>query len=242
MRVLLVDDHTLFREGIALLLRPLVQPLETWEAGSCEEAVAVIEQRGAADLVLIDLGLPGASGLEGVQRLRAAHPEMPVVVMSSADDKDTVLAALDAGAMGFIPKSSTSAVMIGALKLILAKGIYLPPSVFLAARNAAPAAAPATAPAVAVTPMLASMPAAPDTASGAAARRPADLGLTQRQAEVLHLLLQGKPAKLIGRELDLSLSTVKAHTSAVLRALNVTTRTQAIIAAGRMGLRFEDAA
>lgn len=242
MRVLLVDDHTLFREGIALLLRPLVQPLETWEAGSCEEAVAVIEQRGAADLVLIDLGLPGASGLEGVQRLRAAHPEMPVVVMSSADDKDTVLAALDAGAMGFIPKSSTSAVMIGALKLILAKGIYLPPSVFLAARNAAPAAAPATAPAVAVTPMLASMPAAPDAASGAAARRPADLGLTQRQAEVLHLLLQGKPAKLIGRELDLSLSTVKAHTSAVLRALNVTTRTQAIIAAGRMGLRFEDAA
>jgi DNA-binding NarL/FixJ family response regulator len=234
MRVLLVDDHTLFREGIALLLRPLVQPLETWEAGSCEEAVAVIEQRGAADLVLIDLGLPGASGLEGVRRLRESHPEMPVVVMSSADDKDTVLAALDAGAMGFIPKSSTSAVMIGALKLILAKGIYLPPSVFLAARSPAPPAAPA------VTPLPPTAPVAPE--QSAPAVRPADLGLTQRQAEVLHLLLQGKPAKLIGRELDLSLSTVKAHTSAVLRALNVTTRTQAIIAAGRIGLRFDDGA
>ena len=243
MRVLLVDDHTLFREGIALLLRPLVQPLETWEAGSCEEAVAVIEERGAADLVLIDLGLPGASGLEGVQRLREAHPEMPVVVMSSADDKDTVLAALDAGAMGFIPKSSTSAVMIGALKLILAKGIYLPPSVFLAARNPAPAAAPSVSPSAAVTPMRAAAPASgPESPSSAAARRPADLGLTPRQAEVLHLLLQGKPAKLIGRELDLSLSTVKAHTSAVLRALNVTTRTQAIVAAGRIGLRFDDGA
>lgn len=244
MRVLLVDDHTLFREGIALLLRPLVQPLETWEAGSCEEAVAVIEQRGAADLVLIDLGLPGASGLEGVQRLREAHPAMPVVVMSSADDKDTVLAALDAGAMGFIPKSSTSAVMIGALKLILAKGIYLPPSVFLAARNPAPAAAPAMTPAVAaaLVPAPAGAPGAAGLAAGALVRRPADLGLTQRQAEVLHLLLQGKPAKLIGRELDLSLSTVKAHTSAVLRALNVTTRTQAIVAAGRIGLRFEGAA
>ncbi|MGM9483256.1 response regulator [Roseateles sp. NT4] len=241
MRVLLVDDHTLFREGIALLLRPLVQPLETWEAGSCEEAVAVIEARGAADLVLIDLGLPGASGLEGVRQLREAHPEMPVVVMSSADDKDTVLAALDAGAMGFIPKSSTSAVMIGALKLILAKGIYLPPSVFLAARNPAPATPPAAmTPSAAVTPMLATAPAGADAAAGSPPRRPADLGLTSRQAEVLHLLLQGKPAKLIGRELDLSLSTVKAHTSAVLRALNVTTRTQAIVAAGRIGLRFDD--
>lgn len=242
MRVLLVDDHTLFREGIALLLRPLVQPLETWEAGSCEEAVAVIEQRGAADLVLIDLGLPGASGLEGVRRLRESHPEMPVVVMSSADDKDTVLAALDAGAMGFIPKSSTSAVMIGALKLILAKGIYLPPSVFLAARNPGPVATPAAAASAPLTPSSPAPSIAPEVAAGPAALRPADLGLTLRQAEVLHLLLQGKPAKLIGRELDLSLSTVKAHTSAVLRALNVTTRTQAVVAAGRIGLRFDDAA
>lgn len=242
MRVLLVDDHTLFREGIALLLRPLVQPLETWEAGSCEEAVDVIEQRGAADLVLIDLGLPGASGLEGVRQLREAHPEMPVVVMSSADDKDTVLAALDAGAMGFIPKSSTSAVMIGALKLILAKGIYLPPSVFLATRHLAPAPASSVAAASAPVAVAPVPPAGLAAASEAPAVRPTDLGLTQRQAEVLHLLLQGKPAKLIGRELDLSLSTVKAHTSAVLRALNVTTRTQAVVAAGRIGLRFEPVA
>jgi len=227
MNVLLVDDHTLFREGIALLLRPLVEPLETWEAGSCEEAFALIEQRGAADLVLIDLGLPGASGLVGVQRLRELHPQMPVVVMSSADDKDTVLAALDAGAMGFIPKSSTSAVMIGALQLILAKGIYLPPSVFLAARQPVPA-------------LAAAVPAARiDAPSAPAARNPAELGLTSRQIEVLHLLLQGQSTKLIGRALDLSLSTVKAHTSAVLRALNVTTRTQAVVAAGRMGLRFD---
>ena len=235
MKVLLVDDHTLFREGIALLIRPLVQPLQTWEAGSCEEAFAVIEERGPADLVLIDLGLPGASGLEGVRRLREAHPEMPVVVMSSADDKYTVLAALDAGAMGFIPKSSTSAVMIGALKLILARGIYLPPSVFLATRGPAPAPVGVGVVAVAPSPLPSPQEAV------AATRRPAELGLTPRQAEVLHLLLQGKPAKLIGRELDLSLSTVKAHTSAVLRALNDTTRTQAVVAAGRLGLRFDDA-
>ncbi|MFG6430658.1 response regulator [Roseateles sp. LYH14W] len=225
MRILLIDDHALFREGVAMLLKPLVDGLQTWEAGSCEEAFEVLAQRGSVDLVLIDLGLPGLSGLEGLKRLRADHPDAPVVVMSSADDKDTVLAVLDAGAMGFIPKSSTSQVMLGALRLILAKGIYLPPSVFLAAR-AAPAASPAPAPATAVV-----------AASG---RQPADLGMTPRQADVLHLLLQGKPAKLIGRQLNLSLSTVKAHTSAVLRALNVTTRTQAVLAASRMGLRFEE--
>jgi DNA-binding NarL/FixJ family response regulator len=215
MKILLIDDHPLFREGVALLLKPLVETLETWEAGSCEEAFALLAERGSVDLVMIDLGLPGLSGLEGLARLRHDHPELPVVVMSSADDKDTVLAVLDAGAMGFIPKSSTSQVMLGALRLILAKGIYLPPSVFLGGR-AMPPAAPAQG------------------------RRPAELGLTPRQADVLHLLLQGKPAKLIGRQLNLSLSTVKAHTSSVLRALNVTTRTQAVLAASRLGLRFEE--
>jgi len=228
MKILLIDDHPLFREGVALLLKPLIDGLQTWEAGSCEEAFALLAQRGSADLVLIDLGLPGLSGLEGLKRLRADHPEVPVVVMSSADDKDTVLAVLDAGAMGFIPKSSTSQVMLGALRLILAKGIYLPPSVFLAAR-AAPAASPAPAQAGDVATLV--------PASG---RQPADLGMTPRQADVLLLLLQGKSAKLIGRQLNLSLSTVKAHTSAVLRALNVTTRTQAVLAASRLGLRFEE--
>lgn len=225
MKILLIDDHPLFREGVALLLKPLVEGLQTWEAGSCEEAFALLAQRGGADLVMIDLGLPGLSGLEGLARLRLDYPDVPVVVMSSADDKDTVLAVLDAGAMGFIPKSSTSQVMLGALRLILAKGIYLPPSVFLGGRALPVAERAAAAP--------------PLPALG---RRPADLGLTPRQADVLHLLLQGKPAKLIGRQLNLSLSTVKAHTSAVLRALNVTTRTQAVLAASRIGLRFDEPA
>lgn len=229
MKILLIDDHPLFREGVALLLKPLVDGLETWEAGSCEEAFELLARRGSADLVLIDLNLPGLSGLEGLKQLRQDHPDVPVVVMSSADDKDTVLAVLDAGAMGFIPKSSTSQVMLGALRLILAKGIYLPPSVFLAAR-AAPAVGPAPA----------GVAAAPPANAVEAGRKPAELGLTPRQADVLHLLLQGKPAKLIGRQLNLSLSTVKAHTSAVLRALNVTTRTQAVLAASRLGLRFDE--
>jgi DNA-binding NarL/FixJ family response regulator len=150
--------------------------------------------------------------------LRERYPEIPVVALSSSDDRETVLQALDNGAMGFIPKASTSEVMMAALKLVFAKGVYLPLSVLLADS------------------------AGTDRAVGTEnARRatPAQLGLTRRQSEVLHLILQGKPAKSICRELGISGSSVKAHTSAVLRALNVTTRTQAVIAAGKIGLRFE---
>jgi DNA-binding NarL/FixJ family response regulator len=231
MNVLLIDDHALFREGVALLLRPLMAEMKISEAGSCEEALALLADAEAMDLVLMDLGLPGMPGYEGIALLRERYPGLPVVALSSADDMDSVMRALDAGAMGFIPKSSNSALLIQALRLVMAKGIYLPPSVFLAARTAPAQATP-----------LASSP-APQAAALAArppqAKRPEDLGLSPRQVQVLYLLLQGKSAKLICRDLDLSASTVKAHTSAVLRALNVTTRTQAVVVASRLGLRFD---
>ena len=216
MNLLLVDDHVLFREGLALVLRPALGDIRILEAGSCAEALSVLAHAQPVDLVLMDIQLPGMSGLDGIARVREQFPDTPVVALSSNDDKETVLRALDAGAMGYIPKSSSSGVLVAALKLILARGIYLPPSVFLSERSGTSATPPA--PTTAVT--------------------PADLGLTPRQAQVLYLLLQGKPAKLICRELELSSTTVKVHTSAVLRALNVTSRTQAVIAASKLGLQF----
>jgi CheY-like chemotaxis protein len=108
MNVLLVDDHTLFREGLALLLRPLVDELTTRQAGSCKEALQDLQEHGPADMVLMDLGLPGLPGRQGISTLRQQWPAMPVVALSSSDDRDTVLQAVDAdadaGAMGFIPK------------------------------------------------------------------------------------------------------------------------------------------
>lgn len=225
MNVLLTDDHALFREGVALLLQPLIAGGQTWQAASCDEALTLLDERGAADLALMDLAMPGTPGLRGIALLRERWPQMPVVALSSADDRDTVLQAIDAGAMGFVPKSSSSAVLMAALQLILARGIYLPPTAFLGAASAA---------------MANDMrPERSDArASAAPPPTPAALGLSPRQTDVLHLILQGKPAKLIERELGLSASTVKVHTSAVLRALNVTTRTQAVVAASRLGLRF----
>lgn len=225
MKILLIDDHTLFREGVCLLLRPLASDLAVVEAGSCEEGLEVLEREGTVDLVLMDISLPGMNGLQGIPVVRELHPGTAVVALSSADDKATVLQALDAGAVGFIPKSSSSSVLVGALKLIMAKGIYLPPSVFLPTARSGEDALPQGQ-------------ADASIAMAATGPRPFELGLTERQTQVLQLILKGLPAKLICRELDLSPGTVKAHTSAVLRALNVTTRTQAVVAAGRLGLRF----
>ncbi len=218
MKVLLVDDHQLFREGLVILVKRLDGEVETVEAASCAEAFAALQREPDIELILLDVGLPDMSGLDGISVIRERHPGIPIVVLSSQEDRASVMQALDSGAMGYIPKTSSSDIMISALQLILANGIYLPPVV-----------------------LMGSGPVAPVAAGPFKSKRPAELGLSPRQAEVLFLILQGKPSKMICRELNLSASTVKAHTSAVLRSLNVTTRTQAVIAAGKLGLRFERA-
>lgn len=261
MNVLLIDDHALFREGLALLLAPLVPSRSVWQAASCEEALKRFDGAGAPDLALVDLGLPGMPGIQGLAVMRECWPRCALVAVSSADDRDTVLRAIDAGAMGFIPKSASSTVLHGALQLILDGSIYLPPSAFLGRPRPPPLASGGVlgdgagrvlprdprdglahidaAPAGGIA---GSSPGVVPEAGDLPGRDPAEVGITPRQADVLYLLLQGKPAKLIERELGLSTSTVKAHTSAVLRALNVTSRTQAVIEAGRLGLRFAPAA
>jgi DNA-binding NarL/FixJ family response regulator len=225
MKILLVDDHVLFREGIALLLRSLVAGDSLYQSGTCEEALALVAQNPGIELVLMDINLPGTSGINAISLIRAEFPLIPVVGLSSSDDKQTILDAIDAGAMGFIPKSSSSAVLFAALQLVLSKGIYIPPDAFLRDRGVASRSA---------TLNIADKSDTSDQAT------PRSLGLTPRQSDVLFLILQGKSAKAIAKDLSLSSSTVKIHTSAALRALNVTTRTQAVIAAGRMGLRFDE--
>jgi DNA-binding NarL/FixJ family response regulator len=190
------------------------------------------------------------SGLDGIAWLHQQHPDVPVVALSSSDDRPTVERALMAGAMGFIPKSANSAVMVNALRLALAGEVYLPPSVFLpSTRRPAPANNHALAEGLLPVPMrtaavtpVSALPASAHAPVGEAHPRgfttPEDLGLSRRQAQVLQRLLQGKPTKIICRELVLAEGTVKAHISATLRALNVLNRVQAVIAAARLNLRF----
>jgi DNA-binding NarL/FixJ family response regulator len=217
MKILLVDDHTLFREGMRLVLSELDPGCQIVEASTCQAAFDFAQAESDFDVVLLDLNLPDMPGFAALSVLREEHPQLPVVVLSASDDRATVLEALDRGAMGFIPKSSSSQVLMGALKLVLAKGVYIPATVLNEAS-------------VPVPPAFSTNPAKPI--------RPIDLGLTERQMDVLGLMVRGEPNKLICRELGLAEGTVKTHVTAVLRALNVTNRTQAVLAVSRLGLTF----
>ena len=196
------------------LLRSLDASLEMDEASSCAQALEHVAGRNY-DLILLDLNMPGLNGLDALAALRDAASDMPLVVLSGETDPRVVRAAIEGGAMGYIPKSSMPEVLIQALRLVLAHGVYLPPLV-LDAAYAAPAPAPAL----------------PQCASTVLP------GLTPRQMDVLRLVIRGKANKDIARELDLSEGTVKAHLSAVFQALDVHSRTEAVYAAAKLGLRL----
>jgi DNA-binding NarL/FixJ family response regulator len=234
MHVLLIDDHAMFREGLALLLQPLASGLRVVEAGTAEEGIAALDRLGGADLVLVDIGLPGMSGLEAIVQMQQRHPGTPIVALSSLDDRATVLGAVDAGAMGFISKTMNGHELRRRLALIL-EGMVVLPS--LAALPGAASVGRAVAQAASARVGDSSVATAA-TQAGPLGIEPGELGLTPRQAEVLHLIVQGCVAKDIERRLKLSSGTVKAHTSAVLRALNVTTRTQAVVRAAQLQVRL----
>ena len=217
MKILVVDDHPLILEALKQVLRDLHPDIEVVEARDAQQAVEQTAAHVDLSLVLLDLTLPSTHGLELLGTLRRDSPDTPVVVLSATEDRDTVLRAINDGAMGFIPKTSRTEVLIAALRLVFSGGVYLPPSVFAGPVHAA------------------SEPHAPAPAS----RSPKEVGLTERQSQVLALLVQGKSNKLICRALDLAEGTVKIHVTAILRALNVSNRTQALVAVSRLGLRLD---
>ncbi|MBK1665733.1 DNA-binding response regulator [Rhodospirillum rubrum] len=230
MKILIADDHELFRDGLRLVLASLDPALEVTEACTYDEALRLVSTNGegaeAFTLILVDLVMPGLPWSEGLQALRLAAPETPVVVLSASEDRKLVRDAVRLGASGFIPKTSSSRVMISALKLVLSGGMYLPAALLDDDVIAEPVAvqAPAGGAAGAASPLVAG-------SAGSAASR-----LTPRQGEVLRLLGQGKSNKEIARVLDLSEGTVKLHVTAILKALGVNNRTGAVIAAQRLGL------
>lgn len=220
MKVLIVDDHPLVREGLVSVLETLDPPAQVIEAEDVAAAHTALAAHRKVDLILLDLVVPGAEGLSLVNAVRAARPDVPVVIVSANDHRDLVLGAIDAGAMGFISKRSSTAVLVSAIRLVLAGGVYVPPHVLSAVSD------PFSGPASARRP-------------GDAPLTPADLGLTDRQADVLTLLVQGMSNKTICKDLDLAEGTVKTHITAILRALKVANRTQALFALSRLGLQLK---
>jgi DNA-binding NarL/FixJ family response regulator len=213
MKVLLVDDHVLIRDALRGVLKELKPDAMVLEASDCGQAMRQMAEHPDLALVLLDLNLPDRNGFAVLTDLRQSYPAISIVVLSGFHDRANVVRALDLGAMGFIPKTSHREVMVNALRLVFSGGIYIPPEILI--RGEA------------------------DSGSAQAAARkpmsPGDLGVTERQIEVLALMMQGKSNKAICRVLDLAEPTVKNHVTAILKALDVTNRTEAVIAVSALG-------
>ena len=204
MKLLLADDHEMVRVALKVALAPLAGDMDFVEARTAEEALAAAAANPDLDLVLIDIHMPGMGGAEGVRRLLAAYPALPVVACSATEDGDLVRRLLDLGVAGFIPKSDSTQVIVKAVQLVLAGGTYVPPRLLSGGGGA---------------------PATPEGRLDA---------LTPRQHDVLRLLAEGKPSKRIARDLDISEATVKVHLLAIFRALGARNRTEAVVIAQRL--------
>lgn len=216
MKILLVDDHVLIREALRGVLKEVKSDAVILEASNCAEAMEFVEKQAPIELVLLDLNLPDRDGYSALTELRSRYPATSVVVLSAQNERSSVVKALDLGAIGFIPKSGQRQVMLAALQVVFAGGMYIPPEILSRAEPAQttpPEKKPTSRPHVS----------------------PADLGITDRQLDVLALMMQGRSNKAICRTLNIAERTVKNHVTAILKALDVTNRTEAVIAVGEMG-------
>jgi DNA-binding NarL/FixJ family response regulator len=218
MKVLLVDDHPLILSALKAMIEKLSPGVVVNAVSSAREARFTLKTEQDHDLMLLDLQLGDANGFELLTEVRRTNPELSVVVLSSSDRASDVILAIDQGAMGFLPKRMTTEDLADALRLVMAGGIFVPTMSIHPVRDADEPEPPA-AQATAGTDNLPSFE---------------DLGITPRQSDVLLLLLQGKSNKDIARRLGLSVETIKDHVAAVLRALGVSSRTQAVLAVGQM--------
>src|SRR5262245_33065085 len=220
MKILVVDDHVLIRDALRGVLKELKPDADVLEASDCRQAMALIaENADDLGLILLDLGLPDRDGFSALAEIRDRYPSISVVVLSGQHDRASVVKALDLGALGFIPKSGKREVMLIALQLVFKGEIYIPPEILT---RDSPATSPDAKPPVCERPHTS----------------PADLGLTERQLDVLALMMQGKSNKAICRVLDLAEPTVKNHVTAILKALKVTNRTEAVIRVRELGWEF----
>ena len=209
MRALVIDDHPLIHEIMPAMLRKALGDVTVATQSTLEAGLAHAAGSVPPDLVLLDLGLPGCEGIDAITRFRMEFPQLPVVVLSANSDRDSILGVLDSGANGFIPKTSKPEVIIAALRLVAAGGVYVPPE--------------------AIEDLAVRMP----------LRAPREsMDLTERQRDVLRLILKGYNNERIASELAIAPNTVKQHAHAIFVQLGVSSRAEAVVAAAHMGLRL----
>ena len=206
MKILIVDDHALFREGLCHVLNVLDEQVTILQAGNYDAAMQQVTEHTDLDMVLLDLNIPGKDGFDILSTFVEKYPALPVVMLSGSIQRKDIQRALDTGAVGYIPKDTTSIVMLNALRLILSGGTYVPQ--IMVQENEPD-------------------PTTTETCS---------LDLTPRQLQVLSLLIKGDSNKIIARKMELAEGTIKMHVTSILKCLDVSNRTQAVVAAQALGL------
>lgn len=219
MKILVIDDHVLIRQAMQGVLKKVRRDAVLLEAPNYKEAKDILAVQPDIDFILLDLNLPDSDGFSVFIELRERYPAIAIVVLSAEQNPAGVMKALELGARGYIPKSAHADVIPNALRLIFSGGIYVPPEIL--ARSGIRTN---------------------QNASEGQRRLPSDLGLTDRQVEVLALLMQGKNNKTICRMLNLAEPTVKNHVTAILKALQATSRTEAVFKANNLGWKLPELA
>lgn len=220
MKILLIDDHVLIRQAMHGVLKKLKRDAVVLEATNSAEAMQRLAENPDAGLILLDLTLPDRDGFTVLAELRERYADAATVVLSAEQDPEKVRRALDLGARGYIPKSAKADVIINALRLVISGGVYIPPEILAGGLSSPPQARYAAADSPLASPQAA--------------------GLTERQIDVLALIMQGKNNKTICRTLDLAEPTVKNHVTAILRALKVSSRTEAVITVNKLGWKIPE--
>ena len=217
LKVLVIDDHPLVQEGVSVALKSLADRVIVMAARDAEQGLALAAEHRDLDLVLLDLALPGMSGFNLIGKLHERLPSLPVVVLSALEEPENARLAINAGAMGFVPKSAATKVLIEVLQQVLEGNVTVP----LALQSSGPPVSYAL----------------PGAITGFESNNEPDVApLTLRQLEVLSRICQGKTNKQIATELGLSEKTIKAHVTGIFKVLGVVNRTQAVLVARRVGL------
>lgn len=218
MKYLIVDDHALVAGALTLLLEDRDPEADVHTAATADAALELVDREGDADLLILDLSLPGVTGTELMEEIVRHQPMLKILVVSGLADQESIMRVLQLGAAGFVPKSLDTELLSSAIDFVLKGGVYIPSKLLTESqkdgfftRTAARLKAPESAPP----------------------------HLTDRQLDVLAQLAKGAPIKRICRELDLSEGTVKTHVAAIYRSFGASNRTEALIAARRAGFDID---
>ncbi len=219
MKILIADDHELFLKGLEMILHDYNPELKLVTAKNYTEIFNIIKQDKDFNLVLTDLAMPGAQWLDAITRIHRTLPETPIIILSAVFDREIVQKTIEIGAAGYIPKTSSNAVIISAVNLVLSGGVYIPPELLQNTKENE----------FDLLKQVESLPPAQDVSEKVKI-------LSPRQIDVIRLISKGKSNKQIAYELGLTEGTVKLHVTAILKLLNVYNRTGAVVEATRLGL------